>query len=168
MYPAFHPDTHHYALRCDDGDAITLLLSKQADRTHLTVNGRSFSSIHSRHQITGLSEDTDVVITLSDLGESSTYVVHCIPGHFPYITTTQRTGVSEGLITFSVRVTDPEDQLVYLYGILDNNGVPRFHRENNKRVVHFRPHPNGAYPYSFLEYHDDIPASFRVQPHSNI
>ena len=157
MYPAFHPDTHHYALRCNDGDAITLLLSKQTDRTHLTVNGRSYSSIHSRHQITGLSEDTDVVITLSDLGESSTYVVHCIPGHFPYITTTQRTGVSEGLITFSVRVTDPEDQLVYLYGILDNNGVPRFHRENNKRVVHFRPHPNGAYPYSFLEYHDDIP-----------
>ena len=157
MYPAFHPDTHHYALRCDDGDAITLLLSKQADRTHLTVNGRSYSSIHSRHEINGLSEDTDVVITLSDLGESSTYVVHCIPGHFPYITTTQQTGVSEGLITFSVSVTDPEDQLVYLYGILDNNGVPRFHRENNKRVVHFRPHPNGAYPYSFLEYHDDIP-----------
>ena len=157
MYPAFHPDTHHYALRCSDGDAITLLLSKQADRTHLSVNGRSFSSIHSQHQITGLSEDTDVVITLNDLGESSTYVVHCIPEYFPYITTTQRTGVSEDLITFTVSVRDPEDQPVYFYGILDNNGVPRFHRENNKRVVHFRPHPNGAYPYSFLEYHDDIP-----------
>ena len=157
MYPAFHPETHHYAVRCTEGDAITLGLYKQADRTSLTVNGHSYSGIHSRHQVTGLSEDTDLVITLSDLGRSSTYVVHCIPEHFPLVTANVKAGASDSLITFSVNVRNAKNELVYLYGILDNHGVPRFHRENDKRVVHFRPHPDGAYPYAFLEDSGVIP-----------
>jgi uncharacterized repeat protein (TIGR02059 family) len=151
MFPAFHPDTHHYALRCNEGDAITLWLSKQDDRTRLTVDGRSFSGIQPSHQITGLSEDTDVVITLNDQGKSTTYVLHCIPEHFPHVTTTEHPGASDSLITFSVSVRNTDNELVYFYGILDNNGVPRFHREQDKRVVHFRPHPDGAYPYAYLE-----------------
>ena len=157
MYPAFHPDIHHYAVRCTEGDAITLSLSRQADRTSLTVDGLSYSGIHSRHRATGLSEDTDLVITLTDLGRSSTYVVHCIPEHFPFVTANVHAGASDSLITFSVSVRNAKNELVYLYGILDNNGVPRFHRENKKRVVHFRPHPNGAYPYAFLENSGVIP-----------
>ena len=157
MYPAFHPDIHHYAVRCTKGDTITLRLSKQADRTSLTIDGRSYSGIDSQHQVTGLSEDTDMVITLSDLGRSSTYVVHCIPEHFPFVTTNLKAGASDSLITFSVSVSNANDETVHFYGILDNNGVPRFHRENYNRVVHLRPHPDGAYPYAFLEDSGVIP-----------
>ena len=157
IYPRFHPDTHHYATRCTEGDEMTIMLSKEVGRTHLTVDGRSFSSLDLQHPIGGLSMDSDVVITLTDLGRSATYVVHCIPDHFPHITTTQQTGASDSLITFNVGVPNADNETVYLYGILDNNGVPRFHRENDKRVVHFRPHPDGAYPYAFLEHVGEVP-----------
>ena len=157
MYPRFHPDTHHYAIRCTDRDVITLVMSKEIDRTSLTVDGRSFSGLDVRHRFGGLSVDSDVVITVSDQGESATYVVHCIPEHFPHVTTDIGAGTSDSLITFSVSVRNAENQTVYFYGILDNNGVPRFHRENQGRVVHFRPHPDGAYPYAFLEVSGVIP-----------
>ena len=157
IYPPFHPDTHHYAMRCTDRDEITLMASKEVGRTSLTVNGRSFSGLDSQHRIGGLSVDSDVVITVGDLGRSATYVVHCLPEHFPYVTTSVGAGASDSLVTFSVSARNAANQTVYFYGILDNNGVPRFHRENEGRVVHFRPHPDGAYPYAFLEVSGVIP-----------
>ena len=104
MYPEFHPSVRHYALRCGNNDTVRLLVSKQHERTRLTVNGRSYSGTQRTLELAGLNQDDDIVMTLSDGGDSATYVVHCIPSDFPVITTRRSAGATEGLLTFTSRI----------------------------------------------------------------
>ena len=147
MYPKFHPSVRHYALRCKDQDTVTLLVSKQHERTRLTVNGRSYSGIHLLLEVDDLNQDDDIVMTLTDGTDTATYVVHCIPTGFPVITTRVSTGATEGLITFTSHLTDKPS----FFGLVDHNGVPRLHRTLDRAVRHFKAHESGLYPYSYMD-----------------
>lgn len=147
MYPDFQPSVRHYALRCDNNDTVTLLVSKQHERTRLTVNGRSYSGTQITLELADLDQDDDIVMTLTDGGDSATYVVHCIPTNFPVITTRRSAGATEGLITFTRQLSDG----LASFGLVDHNGVPRSHRTVNKVMRHFKAHENGRYPYSYME-----------------
>ncbi|WP_419551800.1 SwmB domain-containing protein [Candidatus Poriferisodalis sp.] len=145
MYPSFHPETRHYALRCSDDDTVTLLVTKQHQRTRLTINGRSVASVHSRHELRGLSDDSDIVITLTDDNDTATYVVHCIAEHFPTVTSHYTSAVSDGLMTAKARTNGDAVSFVML---LDKNGVPVLHREMEEPAGSLRYFPAGAYPFA--------------------
>ena len=145
MYPRFHPETRHYALRCRDDDTVTLLVTKQHRRTRLTINGRSVASVHSRHELRGLSDDSDIVITLSDSNDTATYVVHCIAERFPTVTSQYTSSVSDGLMTARART---DGGTVGFIMLLDKNGVPVLHRELEEPVGRLRYFPEGAYPFA--------------------
>ena len=146
MYPPFAADTYHYALACYH--AATLRVTARAKRSgaQLTLL-RADPNDH--HQSTGnldvqvtVNQHHDVAIELSDNGDSTTYVVHCVPRDFPRInilTTSER--VTDGLLLMNPSASD--SAVDDFMAVLDNNGVPRFHRPRSGRNL--RRHPDGRY-----------------------
>ena len=146
MYPPFAADTYHYALACYH--ATTLRVTARAKRSgaQLTLL-RADPNDH--HQSTGnldvqvtVNQHHDVAIELSDNGDSTTYVVHCVPRDFPRInilTTSER--VTDGLLLMNPSASD--SAVDDFMAVLDNNGVPRFHRPRSGRNL--RRHPDGRY-----------------------
>ena len=132
MYPVFADDIYHYALRC--GSSATLVVEAETARSgadlnllrknddHLTVSDALKAEVD-------VSDSTDVVIQLTDSGQSETYIVHCIPFDFPDLKPLKKTAAAS-------------DGLLFVSGaLIDYNGVPRLvldgHGEN------FRPIPDG-------------------------
>ncbi len=145
MYPPFDPGTHHYAVGCGGG-ALTLSLAAD-EGTRMAVNGVRLPDTGpgmARSEVTGLSGDSDVVISLdNDAGGSAAYTVHCLPDDFPTITARKSADASNILIAMTASAGPGWRYSV----ILDTNGVPRFHR-GRVNLRGFRYHHNGLYPYS--------------------
>ncbi len=133
MYPAFDSGIHHYALTCAnsatlqvtagagrDGATLTLLRADPADNQ--VAQGMLDVQL-------AVDQDHDVAIELSDGSETARYVVHCLPEDFPTIVVLTKTDdVSEGFLFVTPRYPGPDDRNVKYMAVLDNNGVPRFHR----------------------------------------
>ncbi len=158
MYPAFAADTFHYAVGCETDDAattgkLTVALSAADATTRVSVNGVQAANQNGVAQLTGLDGYSDVKIVLSNAsGASTTYTVHCLPKVFLNFVTTKQPGAWDGLMMMGPRAGGDAGYIV----IIDNNGVPRFHRHvatGGMRVSHFRTHPNGKYPYSYAVQH---------------
>ena len=161
LMPAFSPQVLHYAVGCGrDGDTMTV--TPAAAGVRLAVDGV---------QVTGgtatpvtVGPESDVHITLTDAGgASTTYVVHCLIEPLWVVEATKSpdaTGVLEDLIVLRL-----DFQTV---AMLDNNGVPRFHRRLGHEVwAYFRvergpgaglqPGQDPEYRYSyFKEIEDDV------------
>lgn len=152
-YPRFDSDTLHYAAGCGEDGTLTLGLSAKDPDTRASVDGRQVSNRNATASLAGLDGDS-VRITLSNSeGLSTTYVVHCLPDDFPTIAATRRPDAWDGLVTVSARLRAAPDPEWSYIALLDNNGVPRFHRKvvEGLRVNHFRTHRDGRYPYSYAE-----------------
>ncbi len=146
MYPPFDPETYHYAVGCGDSGILTLTLSAHDADTQMTVN----DVVHSNGDAVQLrvSGDSDTVVALENAAGSATYTVHCLPPDFPTITVRKLAEASDILI--SARIGP-------FFGILDTNGVPRFHRKPSFGKD-FQYHPEGFYPYSYTRRAGTIPA----------
>ena len=102
FYPAFDPDTLHYAARCTA--SVTLTLTPEDTDTRLSVNsvqrpkGEAFT-------VDSLGFESDIRITLTGpTGASTTYTVHCIDRtEFPKLTTVKADGATEDLMMFSAK-----------------------------------------------------------------
>ena len=147
MYPEFSPDTLHYALTCNN--STTLDVTAQALRTtaQLTLlradTAQNVVATGTLATAITVDQDDDIAIELSDAGDTVTYVVHCLSAAFPAIDILARgSEVSDGLLLVTPRAVD-----TYL-AIIDNNGVPRFHRHANS-ARNFRRHADGRYSYHF-------------------
>ena len=160
MYPAFEAGTFHYAVGCETDDplttgAVTVALSAQAADTRVSVNGVQAANQNGEVELDGLDGYSDVDIVLSNsTGASTTYTVHCLPKAFPDFVTTKQPGAWDGLITIKRGAGAP-----IFIAIIDNNGVPRFHRKVanvSRGASQFRTHPEGAYPYSYAFRHGTI------------
>ena len=144
MYPEFDGNVHHYALTCEDSTTVQVAAQASRADARLTLlraapadNSESTGSLDAQVTVDG---DDDIAIELSDDGESMTYVVHCLPSKFPDIRILKKTEqVADGLLFMLARIGggNPTGYLT----IVDNNGVPRFHREEIGRD--FRPHAAG-------------------------
>ena len=144
MYPAFAAATHHYALTC----TATTTLHVRAQAAHTNARLTLMRADENRRVVaTGtltasitVNQNHDVAIELSDAGDTVTYVVHCLPSTFPEIRIVTRTAdVSEGLLF----VTPHNRSGASFAAIIDNNGVPRFHRSfAGRRARDFRRHAN--------------------------
>ena len=160
MYPAFNASTRHYAVRC--GDSTTLRVTARAPRSDVqltllradeSANQVATGSLDTSISVSG---DHDIAIEFSDARETTTYtyVVHCIPAEFPDITVQVKTAqVTDGLLLMTPRYGHSNP--VGFMAIVDNNGVPRYHRKltvsGKKEGANFRRH--GAGRYSFTRRH---------------
>ena len=149
MYPEFSPDTLHYALTCNN--STTLDVTAQALRTtaQLTLlRADTAQNVVATGTLTTaitVDQDDDIAIELSDAGDTVTYVVHCLPAAFPAIDILARgSEVSDGLLLVTPRAQQLNTDR-YL-AIIDNNGVPRFHRHVNS-VRNLRRHADGRYSF---------------------
>ena len=147
MYPAFAAGIHHYALACDDATTVRVtaeslnngaritLLRANPNRNHVFGAGTPYSAVL-------VDKDDDIVVEVADADRSVRYVVHCIPPDFPTIAVLHRSEeVSEGLLFVVPSRIMPGGFWKSFRAILDNNGVPRFHKRGGARD--FRPvdHP---------------------------
>ena len=153
MYPEFEPDTYHYALSCSA--SVTLQVDAQARRASAELTLLRADESHNVTAISGtlsttitVDDDHDVVLRLSDADGTVTYVVHCLPEEFPDLKVLTKTeDVSPGLLLVNPGVYQTLPFAAYRYiAIVDNNGVPRFHRRPSSRphiARNFRYHANG-------------------------
>ena len=145
-YPEFSPDTLHYALTCNN--STTLDVTAQALRTtaQLTLlradTAQNVVATGTLATAITVDQDDDIAIELSDAGDTVTYVVHCLPAAFPAIDILARgSEVSDGLLLVTPRLNAD----TYL-AIIDNNGVPWFHRHAN-HARNLRRQADGRYSY---------------------
>ena len=139
MYPPFDPDTHHYALTChiDSPPQVTARATRGGATLKLLRADPSQIAVATGTLTTSLAVGWkhDIVIELSDAGETTRYVVHCLPLTFPNVVTTlESPDASPGLLFVGISALS-------LRAIIDKNGVPRYHEFGPYR--NFRPHHNG-------------------------
>ena len=144
FYPAFDPDTLHYAARCSD--SMTITLTAQNSTTRIAVNGVQWSQ-GSAVSLAGLTPESDIQIRLTGAaGGSTTYFVHCLDRQqFPKLTTVKAIGALEDLLVFNTRTNSAPSWLM----MVDNNGVPRLrYRVEDAVGAYFRAHPDETRPHA--------------------
>ncbi len=150
MYPPFESDVLHYAVTCNDPEQAPTQLHVKAKAldpgSSIRLNGNLVEGPSLDETVAAIS-DHDIAIELSGDHGVATYVVHCIPRDFPAISIEKKeAGVSDGLLFVTPSYGRRGERTVYL-AILDNNGVPRFHRKTSG-ARNFRRHAHGPYRYS--------------------
>ena len=122
LAPAFSADVLHYRIGCNNSDTMTVTPSA-ATGVRLAVDGEQVASGGSRAVPVGRESDVHITLTGAD-GEVTTYVVHCLKAAF-WILEAHKTPGAAGILEELILLTLPFHTLL----MLDNNGVPRFHRE---------------------------------------
>ena len=161
IYPRFHPDVLHYALRCSDDDTLRFSLSSQSARTRVSINGHPVAAgVRSQHEVTGLNAQSDVVVTLSDREGAASYVLHCIPHDFPTVTVLD--AGPQASVELMAMALNRRDTSQSFLAVLNTDGVPVAHRrirnDSGRRgnVRQFKYHPGGKHPYSYFEFRTRI------------
>ena len=149
MYPPFDADILHYALTCSGSP--TLSVAAQTERAGAQLTLLRADAADNEASTTGtlnasvtVGGDHDMAIEVSDDGKTRTYVVHCLPDSFPTVNILTKTDqVKDGLLLLT-----PTYVGVTFLAVLDNNGVPRFHRlltGANFWAMNFKYHGGGRY-----------------------
>ena len=132
MYPRFAADTLHYALTCRNNATLRVNAESARGRTTLKLLR---AAANDDHVGTGLLDvrvrvqsDHDLAIELGDTDGTVTYVVHCVPAAFPAIHVLKKTAEVSGGLMFITPKRSSGVAGSYM-AIVDNNGVPRFHRD---------------------------------------
>ena len=148
-YPAFAADIHHYALTCHDATTLRVTAQASSSAVRLTLlrddPAANHTSAGSLDMQVNVNRDHDIAIELGAVGGGTvTYVVHCLSSDFPDIVVlTKAEDVSEGLLFMAPRYRIAGGDWLFHMAIVDNNGVPRFHRALDRGAMDFRPvrHP---------------------------
>ena len=159
IYPRFHPDVGHYALRCSDNDTLRLSLSSQSPTVRVSVNARTGAV--TQHEVGGLDAYSDIVVTVTDRGSATDYVLHCIPRDFPEVTVLNATPASSvDLLTTALRAGDVDHSYI---AVLNTDGVPVAHRRvDDPSVRQFKHHPDGKYPFSYFSDPSEIDPGYEI------
>ena len=163
IYPRFHPDVGHYALRCSDNDTLRLSLSAQSPTARVSVNAKAGSV--AQNEVSGLDIHSDIVVTVTDRGSAADYVLHCIPRDFPEVTVLNATAASQvDLLTMALRPLRTIPAEHNYIAVLNTDGVPVAHRRiDNPHVRQFKHHPDGKYPFSYFSTRGDIDPGYEIE-----
>ncbi|MCY4484784.1 MAG: aryl-sulfate sulfotransferase [Spirochaetaceae bacterium] len=180
LYPAFAAGTLHYALTCDGSPTLTVAAETgragaritllRADSANNVVSDTGSLGGASVEEVGG---DHDLAIEVGDDNGSTTYVVHCLPASFPTISTTRTSQVKDGLLLVTPTYGGYSDRVTFM-AVLDNNGVPRFHRQlttssssdNQFWAMDFKYHGGGRFSVARREQYnlDDSPfGNWRIE-----
>ena len=153
MYPPFDADILHYALTCSGSPTLSVAAETERAGAQLTLlradaADNEASTTGTLNASVTVGGDHDVAIEVSDDGETRTYVVHCLPDTFPNVNILTKTDqVKDGLLLLTPTYGGYDDRVTFL-AVLDNNGVPRFHRlltDTNFWAMNFKYHGGGRY-----------------------
>ena len=153
MYPPFDADILHYALTCSGSPTLSVAAETERAGAQLTLlradtADNAVSTTGTLNASVTVGGDHDVAIEVSDDGETRTYVVHCLPDSFPTVNILTKTDqVKDGLLLLTPTYGGYDDRVTFL-AVLDNNGVPRFHRlltDANFWAMNFKYHGGGRY-----------------------
>ena len=153
LYPAFDAGTLHYALTCDGSPTLSVAAETERDGAQLTLlradsADHAVSTTGTLNASVTVDGDHDVAIEVSDDDNTTTYVVHCLPAAFPTVNILTKTEqVKDGLLLLTPTYGGYHDRVTFM-AVLDNNGVPRFHRlltDANFWAMNFRPHGGGRF-----------------------
>jgi hypothetical protein len=155
MYPAFTGDTLHYALYCNESPTLSIAAETEHDGAQLTLlradsDDNAVSATGALRASVTVDEDHDLAIEVSAGGATATYVVHCLPAAFPSVNVTTTDQVKDGLLLMTPTYGGYHDRTTYL-AVLDNNGVPRFHRlltDANFWAMNLQYHGGGRFSVS--------------------
>ena len=168
MYPAFDAGTLHYALTCNNSPTLTVAAATGRDGAQLTLlradtANNTVSTAGSLNASVTVDGDHDVAIEVTDNGKTTTYVVHCLPATFPTVNILTKTEqVKDGLLLLTPTYGGHHDRVTFM-AVLDNNGVPRFHRlltDANFWAMNFKPHGAGRFSVGRREEHNLNDSSF--------
>lgn len=141
MYPAFDSDVRHYAVRCEDATKLQVSAGAKSEEVRVKLNNNQMSGRDVDEAVV-VDSDHDIAIEVGDGQCSVTYVVHCIPPDFPEIKVVKKqAGVSDGLMFMNLGIKGASPPFFMV--VMDNNGVPRFHRRFSTRRSHFQRHTTG-------------------------
>ena len=159
IYPRFHPDVGHYALRCSDDDTLRLSLSTQSPTAHVSVNAKAGSV--AQHEVSGVDIHSDIVVTVTEGAIATGYVLHCIPRDFPEVTVLNANPASQvDLLTTALRAGGVDHSYI---AVLNTDGVPVAHRRvDDPSVRQFKHHPGGKYPFSYFSDRVEINPSYEI------
>ena len=139
LRPDFDPETFHYAIRCDDPETLSVSAAA-GDAATITLNRAPVPRTFEEREVV-LRHDQDLAIVVSDEEDSVTYAVHCVSREFPRVRTVVRgPGRRDGLLVVDPVYVDDNGEAVSHIAIIDDNGVPRFHRRIPGRSTNFRWH----------------------------
>ena len=140
LRPNFDPETFHYAVRCDDPETLSVSGAAAGANAAVTLNRTPVARAFEEREVV-LRHDQDLAIVVSDGGDSVTYAVHCVGREFPRARTAVREpGRRDGLVLADPVYVDEGGVTVSHLAILDDNGVPRFHRRIPGEIYNFRWH----------------------------
>ena len=131
LSPAFSADVLHYVVGCAAAGDTMAVTPTAASGVRIAVNGVQVAS--GTAAMVSVSGESDVHVTLTTAdGAATTYVVHCLVGNL-WLVEVSKTAGAEGII---------EDLILLRLGagtisMLDNNAVPRFHRDVGQPVWNY-------------------------------
>ena len=145
-YPAFSSGVLHYALTCENPTSLQITATaRHSDATLTLLRADPSANVVAAGTLTAhvtVDRNADIAIEVSAGDQTATYVVHCLPDDLLSIEFLEsRPGVSDGLLLVTPQWTIGPSRYV---AMVDNNGVPRFHRRFNA-ARNFRRHPDGRY-----------------------
>ena len=171
LVPAFAPGIHHYAVRCAERETLTVTArpavgNAAGETEQITLNGAPLPE--GRAEV-ALRHDQDLAVAVRRGAASTTYAIHCVPLDFPEVTVVtprapdEKQGKrAEGLLLLDPRYDTPEGERVSYLAVLDDRGVPRFHRRIEPRGRNFRWHP-ALRLYSYARFLDSAESCGRTE-----
>ena len=154
IYPRFHPDVGHYALRCGDDDTLRLSLSAQSPTARVSVHAKAGSV--AQHEVSDLDIHSDIVVTATDGAIATDYVLHCIPHDFPTVTVLD--AGPQASVELMAMALNRRDTSQSFLAVLNTDGVPvrspphPQRQWKEARRQQFKYHPDGKHPYSYFEF----------------
>ena len=155
LVPDFDPTIRHYGVRCAERETLTVsaaLAEGSADGVSteaaaVFLNGAPLSADAAE---VSLRHDQDLAVEARRGDAATLYAVHCVPLDFPEVTAvTVGPGPAEGLLLVDPWYESEDGEDVGYLAILDDHGVPRYHRRVRERAWNFRRHAaHGLYSYA--------------------
>ena len=153
LVPPFAPEIRHYAVRCAEQETLSVAAvaadpGNDTEPATLTLNDTPLPDGGTE---VSLRHDQDLAVEVRRGAESTTYAIHCVPLDFPRVTVVTRTpGPAEGLLLVDPWYDSAAGERVSYIAILDDHGVPRFHRRAAKRrALNLRWHaPHRLFSYA--------------------
>ena len=141
MTPEFSPEIFHYAVRCDDPETLSVSATAAPGVADAMLDGVSVPLPLEDREV---SSQPGRALTLEvRAGRSAaTYAVHCVSHDFPasVLTVSRAPRRPDGLLLVDPSYASETGERISHIAILDDNGVPRFHRRVRERAYNFRWH----------------------------
>ena len=141
MTPEFSPEIFHYAVRCGDPETLSVSAAAPPGIAAAMLDGVSAPLPLEDHEVSS-QPGRATTLEVRDGGSSATYTVHCVSLDFPpqVMTVSRAPRRPDGLLLMDPSYLSDTGERISHIAILDDHGVPRFHRRVRERAYNFRWH----------------------------